>query len=431
MFPPAFDQVVGGWPCVLAIAAIGVTGVREVARRAALNEALHEVRRPLQVLALTAPVAGTPAGDFEGPVRMAAAALERLEREINGGGAPSAVRATVAAAPLLEAAVGRWQARAALAGRSLELRCRCGTAAVSGSPAELAQALDNLLANAIEHGGSRIAVRPAPAAAPCGSSSATPAAAPSDPAGGGPAPAWRGGSAASPAATGCGSCGGSPPSTAAASRCRRRPARPRRCSSCRSAAPGRGDEPARAGDRLRVAALARRRSRPRSPTATATGWRAATASCARWWSPGPRWRPGSGSTRAGRRARGAAGAGAVRAARGALDPAAGARAGAARRRCRPAPTCSPRSCARRAPAEAGTDARPAAAGRSRSRSPAPARCWPPARRRGDERSTSSSRSKRRAPGRGGPTSPPPAVPLLALGAGAEAEARAKPRRRWG
>jgi signal transduction histidine kinase len=158
VFAPAFDHVAGGWPCVLAIAAIGVAGVREARRRAALNEALHEVRRPLQVLALTAPVAGTPAGDFEGPVRMAAAALERLEREINGGGAPSAVRATVAAAPLLAAAVGRWQARAGLAGRSLELRCRCGTAAVSGSPGELAQALDNLLANAIEHGGSRILV---------------------------------------------------------------------------------------------------------------------------------------------------------------------------------------------------------------------------------------------------------------------------------
>jgi signal transduction histidine kinase len=158
LLAPALDQVVGGWPCVLAVAAIGVAGVREARRRAALNEALHEVRRPLQVLALTAPVAGTPAGDFEGPVRMAAAALERLEREINGGGAPSVVRATVAAAPLLEAAVGRWQARAALAGRSLDLRCRCGPAAVSGSPAELAQALDNLVANAIEHGGRRIAV---------------------------------------------------------------------------------------------------------------------------------------------------------------------------------------------------------------------------------------------------------------------------------
>lgn len=157
MFTP-LDQVVGGWPCVLAIAAASVAGVREVRRRAALNEALHEVRRPLQVLALTAPVAGAPGGEFEGPVRMAAAALERLEHEINGGGPPSAVRATVAAAPLLKAAVGRWRTRAALDGRSLELRCRCAAAAINGSPAELARALDNLLANAIEHGGNRIVV---------------------------------------------------------------------------------------------------------------------------------------------------------------------------------------------------------------------------------------------------------------------------------
>jgi signal transduction histidine kinase len=155
---PAFDHLVGGWPFVLAIAAVGVAGARESRRRTALNEALHEVRRPLQVLALTAPVAGTPAGDFEGPVRMAAAALEQLEREINGGGAPTAVRVTVKMGPLLEAAVGRWQARAALGGGTLELRCRCGRAAVEGSPSQLAQALDNLLANAIEHGGSRIAV---------------------------------------------------------------------------------------------------------------------------------------------------------------------------------------------------------------------------------------------------------------------------------
>lgn len=155
---PALGHFVAGWPFVLAIAAIAFTGLRESRRRNALNEALHEVRRPLQVLALTAPVAGTPAGDFEGPVRMAADALERLEREINGGATTTAVRTSVAMAPLLDAAIGRWRARAALAGRVLELRCRCGTAAVEGSPAELARVLDNLLANAIEHGGARVVV---------------------------------------------------------------------------------------------------------------------------------------------------------------------------------------------------------------------------------------------------------------------------------
>lgn len=154
-----FVDVGLGWPFALAIGAVGAAGVREARRRAALNEALHEVRRPLQVLALAAPIEGSAAGAVEGPVRMAAAALDRLDREINGGGAGGTrVRAAIAAAPLLTAAVGRWQARATVAGRSLELRCRCGSASVGGDPAELGQALDNLIANAIEHGGRRVTV---------------------------------------------------------------------------------------------------------------------------------------------------------------------------------------------------------------------------------------------------------------------------------
>jgi signal transduction histidine kinase len=159
----AAEQVVAGWPLVLALAGVvGGAGVRETRRRAALNEALHEVRRPLQVLALSAPVAGTAAGELEGPVRMAAAALERLDREINGGGTTVAAPTGVRVGPLLEAAVERWRARAVAAGRSLELRCRCGDAVVSGVPGELGAALDNLIANAVEHGGARVTVTATP-----------------------------------------------------------------------------------------------------------------------------------------------------------------------------------------------------------------------------------------------------------------------------
>jgi signal transduction histidine kinase len=60
--------------------------------------------------------------------------------------------------PLLEAAVRRWRARARLGGGSLTLRWRAGRAVVAGDRVELAQALDNLIVNAIEHGGPAIAV---------------------------------------------------------------------------------------------------------------------------------------------------------------------------------------------------------------------------------------------------------------------------------
>ena len=59
--------------------------------------------------------------------------------------------------PLLLAAVGRWRGRAGLGGGEL----RVGTAVpsvVEADPLALAQALDNLIVNAIEHGGPAIEV---------------------------------------------------------------------------------------------------------------------------------------------------------------------------------------------------------------------------------------------------------------------------------
>ncbi|HEX3240008.1 MAG TPA: HAMP domain-containing sensor histidine kinase [Solirubrobacterales bacterium] len=122
-------------------------------RRAELNEAVHELRRPLQALALTA--AGS--AEVEQSVQLAAAALERLDREINGGATADA-RAPLRVRPLLESAVGRWRRRADLAGGSLELRWRAGDPVVHGDRCGMLQALDNLVLNAIEHGGSRIVV---------------------------------------------------------------------------------------------------------------------------------------------------------------------------------------------------------------------------------------------------------------------------------
>ena len=134
-------------------------------RRAAIDEALHELRRPLQALAL---LGRTRGGAVESSTRLAALALERLERELGRGdaGAPferQAGERRQAGAPVrceaaLREAVGRWRARVALGGGSLRLRWRAGDAVLGGDRGGLEQAVDNLIVNAIEHGGPEIVV---------------------------------------------------------------------------------------------------------------------------------------------------------------------------------------------------------------------------------------------------------------------------------
>jgi signal transduction histidine kinase len=151
-------QIVAGWPIILSMAAaVAAQSLRAGRRRSALNEALHELRRPLQAVALAVgPQLGGPA-DAEEPIELAAAALERLDREINGSSlAPT--RDSIDAAALVSSAVARWQARVQIAEGSLELRWNAGEACVSGDRTALAQALDNLIVNAIEHGGPTIVV---------------------------------------------------------------------------------------------------------------------------------------------------------------------------------------------------------------------------------------------------------------------------------
>ncbi len=151
-------QIVAGWPLVLSMAAaVAAQSLRAGRRRSALNEALHELRRPLQAVAFASGprFEGAAAGDD--PMELAAAALERLDHEINGGALP-AVWGTVDAAALARAAVARWQARVSLTESSLDLRWNAGHALIRGDRVALSQALDNLIVNAIEHGGPTIVV---------------------------------------------------------------------------------------------------------------------------------------------------------------------------------------------------------------------------------------------------------------------------------
>jgi signal transduction histidine kinase len=147
------------WSLAISMAVALVFMRHRGRRRSAINEALHELRRPLQAIALTGrPGAAGSASGIEGSVRLAASALERLDRAVNGGHAGSAVGARVRCESVLRSAVGRWRPRVALSGGSLELRWWAGEATVYGDRDGIERAVDNLIVNAIEHGGPAIVV---------------------------------------------------------------------------------------------------------------------------------------------------------------------------------------------------------------------------------------------------------------------------------
>lgn len=151
-------EIAAGLPMAASFAvAGGISTFREGRRRASLNEAMHELRRPLQVLALSLPADRAEGEACDSSLRMAAAALERLDREINGGPVAEGLE-PVEMKALAEAAVRRWRSAAALRGRGLRLHWRTDDLTVAGSEFELAQALDNLINNGIEHGGGTVTI---------------------------------------------------------------------------------------------------------------------------------------------------------------------------------------------------------------------------------------------------------------------------------
>jgi two-component system, OmpR family, sensor histidine kinase BaeS len=152
-------EIVGAfWPLAATMAVLVGARVREVRHRLRLNRALHELRRPLQALALALAdrdepaLAGTPSS-----LDLAMAALEDLDGAVNGSD-PAIHARPVACRALVAGAVERWRGPAARAGRSLVLEWRAGAAIVDADPARVSQALDNLIANALEHGGLRVRV---------------------------------------------------------------------------------------------------------------------------------------------------------------------------------------------------------------------------------------------------------------------------------
>lgn len=157
--PLELAELAAGLPFAASFAmAGGISAFREGRRRTALNEAVHELRRPLQAIALAAPDPADRAGAFDSSLRMAASAVERLDREINGG---SGVE-QFADAPLrevVEGAVERWRNRASLEDRIVNFDWRAGNPCVRGDAVALAQAVDNLISNGLVHGDGEVAVK--------------------------------------------------------------------------------------------------------------------------------------------------------------------------------------------------------------------------------------------------------------------------------
>jgi signal transduction histidine kinase len=153
-------QLLGGiagvtWPVALTMAVVVARDrVREARRKRTLNERLHELRRPLQALVLAAKPGSRDRPD---PLELAMSALRDLDCEVNGGRL-ELQRRPVEARMLAIAAAERWRARARKAGRRICVRWRCGEELADVDPVRVAQALDNLIANALEHGGGRITI---------------------------------------------------------------------------------------------------------------------------------------------------------------------------------------------------------------------------------------------------------------------------------
>ena len=142
---------VAGW--IVAFASMARTRGRleRVAR------AEHELRGPLTALSLAAsawsrdPSARAAAEVLDAQLARARAGLEQLS-VARGACAPRGRIEPVALEPLARSAAAGWRLAAACEDRDLSVDWRAGAVSVRADRGRVAQALGNVLANAVEHG---------------------------------------------------------------------------------------------------------------------------------------------------------------------------------------------------------------------------------------------------------------------------------------
>jgi signal transduction histidine kinase len=126
----------------------------------ALNRALHELRRPVQALLLleegSSAAGSPPVASRRGLLELVTGALRDLDGALNGE-SPSRPPQRIAIRDLVLACVERWRPIAERRG-GFRVYWDAGPGPVEGDSARLAQALDNLFANALEHGGPPVVV---------------------------------------------------------------------------------------------------------------------------------------------------------------------------------------------------------------------------------------------------------------------------------
>jgi signal transduction histidine kinase len=152
------ELATSGW-LFAAVPALAVAHERmlQKRRRRDLNRSLHELRRPLQAMAL----GGLNRNLERGPgfLELAMSALTDLDHLVNGASAcPETAphREQISCRELVVAAIGRWRAGGSEV--DLELFWDAGEAMIDADPERIARALDNLIANGLEHGGPRLAL---------------------------------------------------------------------------------------------------------------------------------------------------------------------------------------------------------------------------------------------------------------------------------
>jgi len=131
------------------------------AHKRALNRALHELRRPLQALVLIEedsghPAAAPPVASRRGLLEVATSALSDLDAAVNGERRARTSR-PFSCREVVLAALERWRPIAARSG-GVRVYWDAGPAPVEGDAVRMAQAMDNLIANAFEHGGPPVVV---------------------------------------------------------------------------------------------------------------------------------------------------------------------------------------------------------------------------------------------------------------------------------